>query len=431
MKKTLLVCVILLIVAQVFAADIIQDPVRCDANTFSIMPWGTEVSEGSIVDYDHYFQDIYECGFNVAGFMPVDKLDLAKKNKVMSSVYSLGMIDRSIENKQEMYDDWAKKTRAAIGDENLSNVFQVYLKDEPNVVDIPDLVLMSESVRKYIGVKPYINLFPSYASDYHFDGLSRYEYYKKVVDDCKLDFVSYDNYSLFVGEGLDENRFYKNLEIVSKVAKESKVDFVNIILSMAHFNYALPDEYSINVQGWSTLAYGGKGLSYFLFHSANRGNYRGGAYDRYGSKTPLWYVIRNMNFAIHNIMPYYKDLTHVNTFHIGNVPETSNDIKSAKCIKTLEASIDKVNSKNAGPFKNQKNLKPNLVVGEFIGQGTKQYAIIVNKDPNYSVQIKKLEFLKGDKVKHIQDYTIDNKICDFAGEDIWLAPGYGILVYGE
>lgn len=433
MKKIILSLLLTVFALSLWASkEIIQEPLeRCDANTFSIMPWGSHFSEGDIVDLDNFCQDIYECGFNLTGFMPADKISLAKKYNLMSSVMSLGMIDGNIQDKKERFDDWAKKTKTAIGEENLDNVYQVYVRDEPNVSDIPDLVLMCDSIRKYVGVRPYVNLFPTYASPYHFDGLSLDEYYYKVVNDCKLDYLSYDNYSLFTKDGLNEDRFYRNLELASKVSREKKIDFVNIILSMAHFNYAVPNEYSINVQGWSTLAYGAKGLSYFLFHNANRGNYRGGAFDRYGSRTPLWYIIRNMNFAIHNIMPYYKDLTYVNTYHYGNVPKGSKDIKSAQCVQGIEATVSTTNSKLAIPFKNNKKIKPNLVIGEFIGKDRKQYAIIVNKDPDYSVWVKKVDFFKGTKTIHIQDYSVKNKECSFTGEDGWIAPGYGIMLRAD
>lgn len=422
MKKLFLLLGLLLAGVSLFAApDIIQEPKeRMDPNVFSIMPWGGNVSEGDKVDYETYFQDIYDCGFNVGGFLDVSQIKTAKAHNIMASVYASGLMDESIKDTKAQGIDWANKIKAKIPKEDLGNIYQIYVRDEPWLKDIEKVKNYSNAIKDIVGCRPYVNLMPDYAGK-EIVGADYDEYCDRIIQGCGLDYVSYDNYSLFESIGLDEDRFYSNIEYISRAARKNKVIFVNIILSIAHFNYAEPNDYSIHVQGWSTLAYGGRGLSYFLLHDPKLGNYRGCAYDRYGSKTPLWYVIRNMNFAIHNLMPYYKDLEWINSFHIGNIPKEGRGKESAMIIKNLDLG-----------FQIKLDEEPNVLVGEFIGKkDNKEYAIIVNKSGKYSVKVNNIEFNKGKKVTHISDYSINNPERDFAGEDMWLAPGHGCLLRAD
>lgn len=423
MKIFFLSFMVLILSACVFAENVTQEPeVRCDPSVFSIMPWGSWVSEGDRKDYDAFFAEIYECGFNLTGFMPADKVALAKKHGLKTSVEDSSDVNYETEELNKRYTDWAVKLKEKIGAENLADVFQVYVRDEPWIKDAPVISAQSNAVINVIGCKPYVNLNPNYAPEGVFEGKD-YDYYlDKFLTECRLDYISYDNYSFFAGRGLDEDRFYGNIESIRNAALKHKVDFVNIILSIAHFNYAEPNDYSIKLQGWSTLAYGGRGLSYFTFSNIGHGNYRYSAYYRNGSRTPLWYSIRDMNYSIHNIMPWYKDLECVNVFHVGNVPKGCKGIESAKVVKAVSCNIGGLA---------QTDDQPNFLVGEFVGKDGNEYAIIVNKDPKLSINIDNFEFKNGKKLSQIRDVCISNKEAPFTGEARWLAPGQGVLLKGE
>lgn len=425
MTKIILSLAVLLIAISSFAAEIVEQPKeRMDPNVFSIMPWGGGIGEGPSATYENYFQEIYDCGFNVAGFMPPSKVALAGKYNIKTSVEDNSFFDKSIEDDTLRAEDWANKMKAAIGEENLKYVYQVYVKDEPWVEHIPWVKIQSQAVKKIINARPYVNLNPNYASK-EVIGDSYVDYCDQIIKGCGLDYVSYDNYSLFVDKGLDEDRFYSNIEGIREAAIKNNIIFVNIILSIAHFNYAEPDDYSINVQGWSTLAYGGRGLSYFLFTSPQLGNYRSCAYDKFGSRTPLWYTIRNMNYSIHNLMPYYKDLESVNVFHCGYVPKECKGKESAKLVNA-----DTLNIGFGMPYSIDRT--PKYVIGEFKGKKDgKDYAIIVNKDPKYSLCIGTFEFKNSKELTRIKDCCTGSPEQAFKGEDRWIAPGHGILLRGD
>ena len=44
----------------------------------------------------------------------------------------------------------------------------------------------------------------------------------------------------------------------------------NCILANAHFNYMEPSDATFNLQMYSTLAYGGRGIQYFTYFTAHR-----------------------------------------------------------------------------------------------------------------------------------------------------------------
>lgn len=420
MKKLLIAILIMLLSSNAFC--VIQQPTsRCDANTFSIMPWGGQMSEGPITDVDEYYRDVYDMGFNVTGFAGPDRLAAAKKYNLMTAVQYKPLSNTTIgdiKDPAKSSVEWATELKEKLGD-NLSNVYQVYIIDEPALKDAKAVSAYANACKNIIGVRPYVNLYPNYSSA--LVGVDYKEYLDKFLTDCPVDYVSYDNYSLFQEIGLDEDRFYSNIEAIRDAAKRHNVIFVNIILSVGHFNYSDPNDYSIAVQAWSTLAYGGKGLSYFTIRTPLNTAYRYSAYDRIGNRTSVYYDIQRTNFAIHNIMPYYKDLTCINTFHMGNVPEGCLDFKSSKNLKKLDVIIHK-KPKGTDP-------KPNILVGEFKGADGKDYVIIVNKDQKWNCWIQDIEFNKGKKITLIKDWNYENKEVPFGDkENKWIVPGHGLLL---
>lgn len=422
MKNTFIILVLFILSVSAFAL-VCEPEHRISAKDFYIMPMTNEVSarDGEWTcdeDYEDYFQTIYDCGFNTAGFMPIKYLHLAKKYKIMTNVKCDELKDNSIEDINKRAEDWAKKIGKAIPKDLEDFVLRIYVKDEPKLSDLPELKAYSQAIKKYTKSEAYINLNPNYADLKYLQAKSYYEYADTITKECGLNYVCYDNYSIDTDEGLQENRFYSNLEEISRVADENNVGFINIISSTAHFNYAMPTDWSINVQVWSTLAYGGKGIAYFKWIDPQRTNYRGSAIDHFGNKTPTYNIIKNVNYALHNIGWCYTQLKHVNTFHMGKVPDNCKTYSDRKLIRELEPS----------------SRDNNLVVGEFTDKDGKYYAVIVNKSQTHSNHIRKISFNKGTNVKLIEEYSNKNRrerdFCNWS-ELMWIAPGHGVLLKSE
>ncbi len=425
MRSLFLILIVLLFGVGAFADNVYQTRERLTPEEFQIFPCG---GWDIPFDYDYYFKDLYDCGFNLTSFIDYKYVKLAKKYKLKSVVNSF--VDRSIEDYNERAKDFTKKFKSALKG-NLEDVYFIYISDEPqaNEKNRDELSALCDAIFSDLKCKPYVNLLPNYASNEQL-GMGNYEdYLDYFTKACKLDYISYDNYAFFTdpipdrpnisvterGAWFDEDRFYSNLESVKAVADRNRVSFINTIQSSRFMGVPDVDKYILMVQGWSTLAYGGRGISYYTFVVPNYADCGDAAYDKYGFKTPVWTYIANMNYAIHNIGSVYKNLKNINVFHVGNVPKGCKDQSSAINVKNLN--LHSVNG------------KANVLVGEFVDREGKQYAMVVNKNPKYSVVVD-IKFNKGDKIYRVNDRSEGDLIrpCVITN---YILPGEGVLFCGE
>jgi len=396
------------------AAD--TGPKRVAPSEFIIFPWGGmpdypadatwgEIG-GDISDVNSMMKDLYNCGFNTSGFTNVKNLKHARNNHLMGMLFS--GINITHETTQEEADRTIKTLVESITDpEDRKAVYTIYLKDEPKVAMFPQLNIFSEAVRKQ-NVLPYINLFPNYASPYELGSKDYIEHLDKYVEICKPPYISYDNYSLYDGGRLDEDRFYSNIELIRNKSLQAGIPFWNIILGNAHFNYAEPSDATLAIQVYSTLAYGGKGIGYFTFYTPQVGNYRLAPIDRFGYRTKTWEMMRNINLQIHSLVSVYGKLKSVNVFHTGTVPRNAQGIDSAKLVESVKGD--------------------SLLVGEFTDTAGKPYTMVVNKNIHSSVAFD-VQFKQKGRIMIISQF--DQGMVNFTGEQRWLAPGCGMLLTVE
>ncbi len=429
MTKLFITLLIFILAIGVFAESYDEPRQRLDPEEFSIMPWGNNWSKET--NMDTYFQNMYDCGFNLTNFIDAKDVKFAKKHN-LKAVINGSLIDWTIEDYKARAEDYTQKIIKAAGKNNLDSIYFVYVQDEPTANDDNKarLVAFSEAIKANCKCKPYINLFPNYANEMQLGVKDYGEYLDFYTQACKLDYISYDHYAFSLGAapnvpgmtyneggaGFNENGFYGNLEAVKAAADRNRVGFINIVQSVGALHWPDPDDYIIHVQGWSTLAYGAKGISYFTYNTPNLGNWRNAPYDEYGMKSPTYRSVAHMNFAIHNIGPVYKNLKNINVYHVGNVPKGCKDQSSAINVKNLTLHAIKG--------------EPNVVVGEFVDKDNRPYAMIVNKDPKYSVAVG-IEFNKGGNIYKVEDRSIGGPIKGFGGEDTYIMPGHGVLLYAE
>ncbi len=428
MKIVLIVLTMLFISVSVFADNVYKTRDRLSPEEFQIFPCG---GWDIPFDYDYFFKDLYDCGFNLTSFIDIKYINLAKKYK-LKSIVGTSLMDRSIEDTKERAKDFTEKFTKTIGKNNLENVYFIYISDEPqaNEKNKNELSILSEAISTNLKIKPYVNLLPNYANNEQL-GMDDYEEYLDFYTKaCKLDYVSYDNYSFFMGEApnkpnitftkggawFDEDTFYSNMESVKTIADKNKATFINTIQSARFLNMPDIEEFMIYVQGWSTLAYGGRGLSYYTYVAPIYADCGDAAYDKYGFKTPVWTYIAHMNYAIHNIGVIYKDLKNINVYHVGNIPKGCKDQKSALNVKSLSLY--------------SQDGKANVVVGEFLDKKGKQYALVVNKNPKYSV-VADIKFNKGDKILRVNDRTEGDVFQPCNIIPTYILPGEGVLFCGE
>jgi hypothetical protein len=379
-----------------------REPARLKAEEFAILPWGP--AKGELKD----FRTIYDCGFNMAGFVPVDKIGLAARAglKVIVSDPLTEVNDKAASLDTQEIEKRVGQVVKKVKDHPA--VWGYYLRDEPGAPAFAGLGRWADAVRKAApGKTPYINLFPLYLPDslYKAWGVGDYEgYVEKFVETVKPTYISYDHYAL-MDDGSLRDGYFRNLEIVRRVALRHNIPFWNIVLSNAHFHYANPTEGGLRFQAYTTLAYGAKGISYFTYFAPDIGNYRLAPIDQFGNKTATWDYLRSVNMQIHALGPTYLKLKSVNVFHHPNVPEGCQGIDSSRFVKSVGGG--------------------DVVVGEFTGPAGKPYVIAVNKDLHKSMALELTPKTAG-PITHINQYT--GRPRPWEGEDVWLAAGQGVML---
>lgn len=366
---------------------------------FAILPWGWTPGDLKALE------EIRDCGFNLAGFVAPEHLDLVSLAglKCIVSDPSTHVGDAEAALSEE---EIAKRVQALsqrVGKHKA--VFGYYLRDEPGAGAYAGLGKWAAAYRKAAPeALAYINLFPNYASPAQMGVPTYEEYLEKFVQTVKPSFISYDHYAL-MDDGSLRPSYFPNLEAVRSAALRHNLPFWNIVLGNAHFHYAEPTEAGLRFQLYTTLAYGGRGISYFTYFTPATGNYRLAPIDQFGNKTPTWEMLRRVNLQIHRLAPTYLKLKSVNVFHHPEAPAGCGGIQTSKFLSDV----------NGG----------SLLVGEFEGPEGRPHVIVVNKDLRRSASFGVRPKSAG-KIMHVNAYT--GVIEPWAGENNWLAAGQGMLL---
>ena len=373
-----------------------------DTNFFPIMPWNHAPNDPAVL------KRIKECGFTVAGFASPATLDNCKKAGLKAIVsdartagYDWGKVDAAAARKN------VESLIAKVGKHPA--VFGYYLRDEPVAGWFSNLEKVAGPIRELAPDKwPYINLFPDYAENWQLGATNYAEYLERFIATCHPKIISYDNYSLLDGGSVRDN-FWSNLESVRAASQKHGIEFWNIVLSVAHFNYAEPTAAGLRLQAYCTLACGGRGLSYFTYFAPPVGGYRGAPVDQFGNETPTWHVMQNVNLQVQKLAPTLLQLTCDDAYHLGKIPPGCHGPSTNSLVSGI-----------AGD---------NALVGEFTHRDGSRYVMVVNKSLTGSRTCWP-QFRKAPKsLKHISPYT--GALTPYEGEYVWLAPGQGVLLKPE
>ncbi len=367
------------------------------AEDFLLMPWGWSPGNAQVL------KDIKDCGFNMAGFVAPEFVRLVEKAglkcfvddpNVSTQVWSTEMTDAEI----------AKRVEAMVSKfKDNPTVYGYYLIDEPIAPLFPNLARWSDAVKKADPkATPYINLLPIGAQG---PGSKDYEdYIEQYVKVIRPSYISYDHYTLY-DDGSVRPSLYMNLEVMRKMSLRYRIPFWNIVLANSHFHCADVTQGGLNLQVYATLAYGGRGISYFTYFAPLVGNYRNAAVDQFLNKTQTWDMMRQINLQIHQLAPTYLKLRSVNVFHNQDVPEGCKGMDSSKFLAEVGGG--------------------NFLVGEFEGHDGTPFVMVVNKDIHKSTGFH-VKFKDAGAVMMTSPYTGETK--PFGGENGWLSPGSGVLL---
>lgn len=223
----------------------------------------------------------------------VKLLDIAQKNGIKSLIGNerncapfIDSLDDPVKKAQlDELIDTAKKHPAFEG---------YYLCDEPSAITFPKWARLA----KYLKARDpehlvYINLFPSYASKEqlgvllkerpkgpvgfpdNFAGIGTNketiiaynEHLKQYLEQIKPELISYDNYNFL--KDSDGEQYFLNLELIRSAARNAGVPFLNIVQASCctepGFSWRLPSKPELRWLAYTTMAYGGRGISWYLY----------------------------------------------------------------------------------------------------------------------------------------------------------------------
>ena len=353
-----------------------------------------------------------EAGFNVSGFCLVP--DIGRVHAAGLSCFVDDVKANGYNWKQLPPDDQIRKNAASLKADVSSSpaALGFYLRDEPHSSLMPGLGHVAALLREAMPeMWPYVNLYPHFVP-LKLHGAPSYEaYMRMLVDVIHQPFLSYDNYSLV--EGRMRDQFYTNLEIVRRISLDTRTPFWNIVLANAHFNYMEPSDATLNLQVFSTLAYGGGGIQYFMYIGYPDGNFRLSALDPFGNKTPTWDMLRRINLKLHVLAPIVVQLRSTGVYHSPMVPYQGRPLSESRLVKSVEMKQQKIVRTPA---------RGSCLVGEFEDSQRRPYLMVVNKSLTESFDFRIHLKENGKKLACINPYTGRE-----GGPADWLAPGEGSL----
>jgi hypothetical protein len=181
------------------------------------------------------------------------------------------------------------------------------------------------------------------------------------------------------------------------------------VLSVGCLNYREVSAADLRFQAYTTLAYGGRGLSYFTYFTPAIGNFRLAPIDQFGNETATWHHLRSVNLQILQLAPTLLRLNSDDVYHFGQVPEGCHPTTEKNLIKGVGSS--------------------EFLAGDFTHQDGSRYVMVVNKDFKKSRHCS-LEYRTPPKrVLMVSPYS--GQLTSFEGEQAWLAPGQGVLLKVE
>jgi len=381
-------------------------PAIVSPRIFTILGWGPAPTDPVLL------KGMREAGFNVAGFAAV--ADVKTIREAGLSCYVTDKRANGYNWKELPPDDVIRKNFQSLAAEVGSDpaVLGFFLSDEPNAAEIPGIAhvdaILHEVMPEKIG---YVNILPSIVTQPE-HGASSYEAYVRMIPEVlHQPFISYDNYSLVEGHMRDQ--FYTNLEIIRRIALETRTSFWNCILANAHFNYMEPSDATLHLQVYSTLAYGGRGLEFFTYLTYPDINFRLGAIDQFGNQTPTWGMMRRVNNELNNLAPIVATLTSTGVYHSPNVPEGGQPLSQSRLVKSVEATQQNIVAHPA---------TAEFLVGEFADAQGRAYLMLVNKSLTESFDFE-VKLNSSGQLHCVSPYNGQEESHNVG----WLAPGAGSL----
>lgn len=286
----------------------------------------------------------------------------------------------------------------------------------------------------------FINLYPTY-----WDGTPTAEAYEKYIDaffasqEFKPRVLCFDHYPLLKTEfGGFRKDYYSNLEIIRKKSLEYKVPFWMIVISSGHESYKKPTFEEISFQVYSALAYGAKGIGYYLYSKSwqHVGYTSWILEDNVDNSNvadslhgPLFVPVQKLNENVQTLGKILTNLKTVEVIHTSDYPNKQKDMTRSLFKSNQDNSLIK-QIVNTG----ESNIDPKLLIGVFEEKNNSasigRYLLVVNKDvkenSNFTItlnnisKIYKIDKEAGKKIFIISTDKIEIDVHPGSGELLFI-----------
>ena len=201
-------------------------------------------------------------------------------------------------------------------------LYAYFITDEPNATNFPGLGKLVAYLRERDPAHlAYINLFPTYATNEQLgnrgDTVPAYQaHLRQYVDVVKPGLISYDHYQ-FTTNG-DSPHYFLNLDMVRRAAQDAGVPFLNIVQACSWTpSMRVPKGDEMRYLVYTTLAYGGQGISYFVYTYAG---FEGCIANTNGTPTALYDALAPLNREFVAVAQELQPLRSLGIYHAGMRP---------------------------------------------------------------------------------------------------------------
>jgi hypothetical protein len=386
---------------------------------FPILPWDPYHGwrEPFTSDRKFGFESIAECHFSVAGFVWPEDLPACEELGLAAIIVP----DVAFLTPQ----DWADLTESEIDaiiksavDRTVSSpaVIGYFITDEPGASHFRALAAAVRTVKRYApGKLAYINLFPDYAKtgaagQSQLETATYTEYLERFVREVKPQFLSYDNYQVEYSGDLRKPKetasYFQNLLEVRRVALANGLPFWNIVAAnQLRVEATIPSPSNLLLQAYTTLAAGGRGLSWYIYYSQG---YQYAPIDQNGNRALTWHWLQEANRQVAVLGPTMNRLRSTGVFFSAPPPAGGLPSLPGRVIAGVESEAP-------------------LMVGEFKGSEETDFVMVVNLSLERSA---KFRIRTASPRKDIEIVSAEDGALlpmDSQG-GLWLVAGQGVLM---
>lgn len=208
-----------------------------------------------------------------------------------------------------------------------------YVYDEPQEKHFHAVAAIVDRIRKRDPRHlSFVNMLPIYGvpGKRGIDPARTYlNFLCQYIETVKPDLLSYDYYNFFQKDGkpYDLDHYFVNISVVREAARRANIPFLNIIQASTFLpDFRQPNEAELRWQVFTTVAYGGRGISYFLYWgpTAYKGIYRDGK-----PVMEMLTPIIQINKELKALGPELLQLRSTATYHTNPLPAGAGPIPNS------------------------------------------------------------------------------------------------------